>query len=66
MRLNYVPNPPTNLSPEDQGVLERVQARRGPNGLIPLDLTLLHSPVVTDGTICPTSSREIPLTHQLS
>lgn len=50
MRLNYVSNPPTNLSPDDQGVLERVQARRGPNGLIPLDLTLLHSPAVTDGT----------------
>lgn len=49
MRLDYVPNPPTNLSPEDQEVLERVQARRGALGLIPLDLTLLHAPKVADG-----------------
>ncbi|EXJ95194.1 hypothetical protein A1O1_00313 [Capronia coronata CBS 617.96] len=49
MRLNYVPNPPTNLAAEDQEVLERVKARRGAMGLIPLDLTLLHAPKVADG-----------------
>ncbi|KAI0593140.1 carboxymuconolactone decarboxylase [Biscogniauxia sp. FL1348] len=48
MRLNYVPNPPTNLSVEDQQIVERVKARRGAKGLIPLDLTLLHSPKVAD------------------
>ncbi len=50
MRLDYVPNPPTDLSPEDQEVLERVKARRGSMGLIPLDLTLLHAPKVADGS----------------
>lgn len=50
MRLDYVPNPPTNLAPEDQEVLERVKARRGAMGLIPLDLTLLHAPKIADGT----------------
>lgn len=49
MRLDYVPNPPTNLSSEDQEVLERVKARRGARGLIPLDLTLLHAPKIADG-----------------
>ncbi|OAP58246.1 hypothetical protein AYL99_07336 [Fonsecaea erecta] len=49
MRLDYVPNPPTNLSPEDQEVLERVKARRGAMGLISLDLTLLHAPKIADG-----------------
>ncbi|KIW24783.1 uncharacterized protein PV07_10476 [Cladophialophora immunda] len=49
MRLDYVPNPPTNLSPEDQEVLERVKARRGAMGLIALDLTLLHAPKIADG-----------------
>jgi hypothetical protein len=61
MRLNYVPNPPTDLSPDDQAVLERVKARRGPNGLIPLDLTLLHSPAVTDGSFVPPQVRRSSL-----
>ncbi|KAJ9622506.1 hypothetical protein H2204_011519 [Knufia peltigerae] len=49
MRIGYVPNPPTDLAPEDQEVLERVKARRGAMGLIPLDLTLLHAPKIADG-----------------
>jgi len=49
MRLEYVPNPPTILSPEEQGIVERVKARRGSKGLIPLDLTLLHAPRIADG-----------------
>ncbi|KAK4926371.1 hypothetical protein LTR66_016345 [Elasticomyces elasticus] len=49
MRLPYTDNPPKNLSKEDEGVLERVKARRGERGLLPLDLTLLHAPKVTDG-----------------
>lgn len=52
MRLNYTPNPPTNLSEEDQQVLERVKVRRGAMGLIPLDLTLLHAPKIADGMLC--------------
>lgn len=54
MRLDYVPNPPTDLSAEDQEVLERVKARRGTMGLIPLDLTLLHAPKIADGTVLNT------------
>ena len=49
MRIPYTDNPPKNLNPEEQQVLQRVQARRGPRGLIPLDLALLHSPPVADG-----------------
>ena len=49
MRLPYVPNPPTDLSPSDEKLLQRVKARRGGRGLLALDLTLLHSPAITDG-----------------
>jgi alkylhydroperoxidase family enzyme len=49
MRIPYTDNPPKNLNPEEQEVLKRVQARRGPRGLIPLDLALLHSPPIADG-----------------
>jgi hypothetical protein len=52
MRLPYTDNPPKNLSQQDEEVLKRVLARRGEKGLIPLDLTLLHSPNVTDGRSC--------------
>ena len=51
MRLDYVPNPPTDMSPEDQEVVERVKARRGALGLIPLDLTVLHAPKIADGML---------------
>lgn len=50
MRLPYTENPPKNLSEEDEQILERVKARRGEKGLIPLDLALLHAPKVADGT----------------
>lgn len=50
MRLPYTENPPKNLSAEDEQILERVKARRGEKGLIPLDLALLHAPKVADGT----------------
>ena len=49
MRLPYVPDPPTGLSKEDEQVVDRVRARRGPRGLIPLDLALLHAPKIADG-----------------
>ncbi|KAL4939865.1 hypothetical protein BDV06DRAFT_29628 [Aspergillus oleicola] len=49
MRIPYLPNPPTTSTPEEADILSRVQARRGPNGLLPLDRALLHSFPVTDG-----------------
>ena len=49
MRLHYVENPPRNLKPEDQAVVDRILVRRGERGLIPLDLALLHSPPIADG-----------------
>lgn len=49
MRLPYVPDPPPGLSAEDEQVVERVRARRGPRGLIALDLALLHAPKIADG-----------------
>ncbi|KAK0635451.1 AhpD-like protein [Bombardia bombarda] len=49
MRLPYTPNPPTPSTPADAAIVERIQARRAPRPLQPLDLTLLHSPPVADG-----------------
>lgn len=49
MRLPYAPNPPPTNIPEEADILARVQARRGENGLLPLDLALLHSFPVADG-----------------
>jgi len=40
-------------SSTDQAVVERVKARRGERGLIPLDRALLHSPPVADGWFVP-------------
>jgi len=49
MRLTYTPNPPQNLSPPENEIVQRVLTRRGDQGLTPLDRTLLHSPPITDG-----------------
>jgi alkylhydroperoxidase family enzyme len=49
MRLNYTPNPPTVSNDEERVILDRVLARRGESGLIALDRTLLHAPLITDG-----------------
>ncbi|ESZ91114.1 hypothetical protein SBOR_8514 [Sclerotinia borealis F-4128] len=50
MRLPYADlSSPTFSSPSDRAIIERVEARRAPRPLQPLDLTLLHSPPVADG-----------------
>ncbi|KHN94289.1 Carboxymuconolactone decarboxylase [Metarhizium album ARSEF 1941] len=49
MRIPYVPNPPQPSTPEEARIVERVQARRAPRPLQPLDLALLHSPPLADG-----------------
>lgn len=50
MRLPYTdPSSSTFSSPDNAAILERVQARRAPRPLQPLDLTLLYSPPVADG-----------------
>ncbi|KAK4249314.1 AhpD-like protein [Corynascus novoguineensis] len=49
MRIPYVPNPPEPASDEEAAIVERIQARRAPRPLQPLDLALLHSPPVADG-----------------
>jgi alkylhydroperoxidase family enzyme len=49
MRVPYTANPPQNLDAAAQQVVQRIQARRGPRGLIPLDRALLHTPAVADG-----------------
>lgn len=49
MRLPYVPNPPPTSTPEEAAIVKRVQERRAPRPLQPLDLALLHSPPVADG-----------------
>lgn len=50
MRLPYAPTtaPPTS-SPETSSIYARIASRRHPRPLIPLDLTLLHSPPIADG-----------------
>jgi alkylhydroperoxidase family enzyme len=49
MRVPYVPNPPPTNTPEEAAIVARVEARRKPRPLQPLDLALLHSPPVADG-----------------
>lgn len=49
MRLPYVSNPPAAANPEESTIIEKTLERRGGEGLIPLDLALLHSPPITDG-----------------
>ena len=49
MRLSYVPDPPSTDTEAEADILARVQARRAPNGLLPLDRALLHSFPVADG-----------------
>lgn len=49
MRLPYIPNPPVNLDATGRAVLSQILARRGENGLIALDRTLLHSPIIAGG-----------------
>ncbi|KAL4929457.1 carboxymuconolactone decarboxylase family protein [Aspergillus undulatus] len=49
MRLPYVADPPPTSTPEEAAIVANVQARRAPNGLLPLDRTLLHSFPVTEG-----------------
>lgn len=49
MRVPYVPNPPPTSTPEEAAIVKRVQERRAPRPLQPLDLALLHSPPIADG-----------------
>ncbi|KAL7914005.1 AhpD-like protein [Trichoderma velutinum] len=49
MRIPYVPNPPIDLDTAGRAVLDQILARRGRSGLLSLDRTLLHSPVVAGG-----------------
>lgn len=49
MRLPYTANPPEFTDPQDRAIVERVQQRRGSDGLLELDLSLLHAPPVADG-----------------
>ncbi|KAF2202799.1 4-carboxymuconolactone decarboxylase-like protein, partial [Delitschia confertaspora ATCC 74209] len=43
------PIPPEFENDDEQAVVERVKQRRGDEGLLELDLALLHSPPVADG-----------------
>jgi len=49
MRLPYTPTPPVANTDEEAAIISRIQQRRHPRPLQPLDLTLLHSPPVADG-----------------
>ncbi|KAJ5924953.1 hypothetical protein N7454_007592 [Penicillium verhagenii] len=50
MRLPYAPNTPPSDAPADTAdIYARIAERRNPRPLIPLDLSLLHSPPVADG-----------------
>ncbi|KAI1826076.1 AhpD-like protein [Xylaria intraflava] len=49
MRIPYVPNPPPTTTPEEAEIVSRIQARRAPRPLQPLDRALLHSPPLADG-----------------
>ncbi|KAK9436374.1 hypothetical protein H634G_01149 [Metarhizium anisopliae BRIP 53293] len=49
MRIPYVPDPPQPSTAEETQIVQRIQARRAPRPLQPLDLALLHSPPLADG-----------------
>lgn len=50
MRLPYAPStPPDTAGADTAEIYSRIAARRHPRPLIPLDLSLLHSPPVADG-----------------
>ena len=50
MRLPYVPNnPPPSSDAPTSAAYAQLSARRSPNPLLQLDLTLLHSPLVASG-----------------
>jgi hypothetical protein len=49
MRLPYMPKDPVPKDLNEEAILYRVVKRRGAGGLLPLDLTLLHSFPVADG-----------------
>lgn len=50
MRLPYAPStPPSSADADTAEIYTRIAARRHPRPLIPLDLSLLHSPPVADG-----------------
>lgn len=50
MRLQYAPStPPDSAGSDTAEIYSRIAARRHPRPLIPLDLSLLHSPPVADG-----------------
>jgi len=50
MRLPYAPStPPADADASTTEIYSRIAARRNPRPLIPLDLSLLHSPPVADG-----------------
>ncbi|KAB8070587.1 AhpD-like protein [Aspergillus leporis] len=49
MRLPYARSEPPSSDPDAADIYSRIAARRHPRPLIPLDLSLLHSPPVADG-----------------
>jgi len=49
MRLPYAPSDPPKDDPPTAEIYAAIAARRKPRPLIPLDLTLLHSPPVASG-----------------
>ncbi|KAF9892585.1 hypothetical protein FE257_000987 [Aspergillus nanangensis] len=49
MRLPYAPNTPPTPDQDTADIYRRIAERRHPRPLIPLDLSLLHSPPVADG-----------------
>ncbi|RYC78590.1 hypothetical protein BFJ63_vAg18535 [Fusarium oxysporum f. sp. narcissi] len=49
MRVPYLSNPPTGFTEAEEEIVQRIAARRGEYGLLPLDLVLLHAPEIANG-----------------
>ena len=49
MRIPYSPNPPEPTTEAEAAIVSRIETRRAPRPLQPLDLALLHAPPVADG-----------------
>ncbi|KIY00992.1 uncharacterized protein Z520_03658 [Fonsecaea multimorphosa CBS 102226] len=52
MRVNYVPEPSASTPSSEREIVDRIRARRAPDGLLELDRILLHSVPLAAGWDC--------------
>lgn len=60
MRIPYLQNPPKFENADDSAIMERLKERRGKIGLLNVDLTLLHAPLIAAGWYVQTGQLLLP------